>query len=255
LGLRAVDEDAHVEFPTKEFWFAELFCSAEVVSGVPEVQQQEHEDADFVMGSTPEADAEATANDQPPAEEPARLRIHVVVDGFSQKPNAGSRCRDMLICQPPLHSISAFTSCCAGPRFWRHRVGDERPPAEVVRSEKGITVGDILDATKRLKESHQLCPDASPFDHNASGFVNVQVSFEAEMACLRTDPMFVRERLRMLEDRVKHRERVTRQRRIDAYSVAKRVARDEGRAIPTLEEFEAAAVAAAATVSTQQHDE
>ncbi|KAK5712323.1 hypothetical protein LTR15_011902 [Elasticomyces elasticus] len=157
----------------------------------------------------------------------------------------------MLICQPPLLTIQAYTSCCAGPRFWRHRHGDDRPPASILTSTTGITVGDILDATAELQAKHRLCPDASPFNHHADGTVDVHVSFEAVVKAEEGDPFYVRERRRMVKEKEKKRERIERQGRIDAYAAAKRTARDEGRAIPTLAEFEAAAAAAAAALAAE----
>jgi len=101
-------------------------------------------------------------------------------------------------------------------------VGDDRPPAETIDREKGIAVGDILDATDRLKRGHRMCPDASPFDHKADGYVNPQVFFEATMRVQPDDPLYVHERERLDEDKRKHKDRVARQHLIDAYAAAKR---------------------------------
>ncbi|EMC93579.1 hypothetical protein BAUCODRAFT_125428 [Baudoinia panamericana UAMH 10762] len=212
LGLKD-DPDSLIYFPTHDFWFSDLFCSTHAVERV--------------------------------AGEPIHnlLRVHCAVDSFAGDMRVGDRARSMLICQPPLKIVEAYCSCCSGPRVWRHsrlRTSNSHPPAAVFRSSRGATVGDILDLTKRLKEEHKMCPDASSFDHNQQGFVNVHVCFEALVEAKENDPLFVRERDRFEEERKKHTERLARQRHIDAYAAAKRNARDSGQPIPTLAEFEAA---------------
>ncbi|KAK4560624.1 hypothetical protein LTR86_005202 [Recurvomyces mirabilis] len=211
LGFRE-DKGGKIYFPTHDFWFAELFLNTEAV------EPKEGSDPDD-----------------------AWIRIQVMMDSIPCKLGIGSKCRSMFICQPPIKSIQAYTSCCAGPRFWRHRPGDERPPAETIASETGITVGDIVDTTARLKESHKLCPDASPFDHNSdTGYVNAQVSFETTIRAKADDPLYVRQLHRLTDEKKKRQDRLQNQHRIDAYAAAKRTARDNGRPIPTMAEFEAA---------------
>ena len=83
-----------------------------------------------------------------------------VVAGFTSfgdsLPRLGQRIRGMLICQPSLKKLEVHMSCCG---TLAHIVPDDGtppllpiPPADV-KSETGITVGDLLRETRRLQLS------------------------------------------------------------------------------------------------------
>ncbi|KAK5117706.1 hypothetical protein LTR62_005130 [Meristemomyces frigidus] len=236
LGFRPADPKTRLYFPTHALWLSEFYLSAEAIEAVQ---------ADTVPDTNPVVDTK-TADDD---DNSGQLRIQVMMDSFPTKLSQASKCNSMLICQPPLKSLQAYTSCCAGPRFWRHHQQQnlDRPPATTITSESGITVGDILDTTARLKKEHSLCPDASVFDHNSeTGFVNAQISFETVVKVAKDDPVYVKQVQRLAEEKRKRSERLTRSREIEAYVAAKRAARDGGRPIPTLLEFEATLASTAA---------
>jgi hypothetical protein len=99
----------------------------------------------------------------------------------------GKRCRSMLICQPPIHQISAYASCClpyTSPK-----------PVEVLNTTKGssgITLGDLYDAMIRLQYEHRLCPDARyPSNYDKDGFVHTQVGFKAQLPTNDNDPLMI----------------------------------------------------------------
>ncbi|KAK4540465.1 hypothetical protein LTR36_009211 [Oleoguttula mirabilis] len=95
---------------------------------------------------------------------------------FSSKdftlPEAGSRIRSMLICQPRVFEISAWADC-------NHRCQDA---PVTIRSASGITFGDLLDAAARLKEEHRLCPFTPHFDMDANGYAKVTVKLVTDLA-------------------------------------------------------------------------
>jgi hypothetical protein len=83
-------------------------------------------------------------------------------------PNVGSRGRAMLICQPPILKMDASTTCC-GERVEIH-------------SAMGVTVGDLLDATSKLRYLHRTCPLAQYHLHDHhSGFVVPEVVFKGNL--------------------------------------------------------------------------
>lgn len=116
-------------------------------------------------------------------------------DKSARLPLLGSRCRAMLICQPPIKEIIARPSCCQGMGSRNQELQaleDEiHPPPEsvIVRSETGLTVGDLLDVTDSLMRSHSACPYAPDWQHHPNtGEVKVDVEFLATMALRPGDP-------------------------------------------------------------------
>lgn len=82
-------------------------------------------------------------------------------------PKLGKRCRNMLICQPPIKSLNVYTRCCHPSWSWRNT----HDPAEVIEVETGVRMGDLIDAYQRITAAHRMCPDAEPPDHDDEGFV------------------------------------------------------------------------------------
>ena len=96
----------------------------------------------------------------------------------------GRRCRDMLICQPPIKTLNAYTRCCHP--TWSYRGLND--PVETITVEGGIRMSDLIDAHERITAAHRLCPDADPPEHDDEGFVLPRVSFETKVVTLDDDP-------------------------------------------------------------------
>lgn len=104
-------------------------------------------------------------------------------------PRVGSRGRAMLVCQPPIKEMSVEPACC---KFWRNYTGLDLPPPPaftVVKSNTGLTVGDLLDATAAANHAHRHCPYANRNNHDdRTGLVISKVYFTGYMALLPGDP-------------------------------------------------------------------
>jgi hypothetical protein len=103
--------------------------------------------------------------------------------GFSvhahQLPRIGSRWRSMLICQPPLHSMTVVTNCCAKSNY----VGEIEGEVGTITSDTGLTIGDLYDHTLALGKEHRMCGNAYGVEeHDEDGFVNVRVTFRASIS-------------------------------------------------------------------------
>ena len=98
--------------------------------------------------------------------------------------------RKMLICQPPIYEVEIFAHCCSRvTKSAPNNTGSRRiPPLDKVRNVSGLTVGDLLDATKQTKEKHMLCPYAHEHHHDCNGFVKVPVEFEGILKLNHGDP-------------------------------------------------------------------
>lgn len=92
--------------------------------------------------------------------------------------------RSMLISQPPAKEFTVRLNCCGGPGNVRinafgvreSRMTGQDPeecPQLLIKSEFGVTIGDMWDTVKRLRLEHRLCPAAYPSDHDEQGFVKV----------------------------------------------------------------------------------
>lgn len=135
----------------------------------------------------------------------------------------GSKCRSIPICQPPVHQMYAYPSCCTQCPFIDERGVVERPldavspmpffmhpawtpqqplpsppdwprlqPIQTVTSVKGITVGDLFDATLRIAAAHKLCPFAEDRAHDFKGNVCSDVLFACQMSLEKGDPALER---------------------------------------------------------------
>ena len=115
----------------------------------------------------------------------------------------GKRCRQMLICQPPLKQVRPVMSCCGedSPSYMFNVPGSRSITVpEPIKSETGITVGDILDATDRLADEHRLCPHAFMHDHDEEGHVQIFPAFKANIRLREGDPLLVEVRTEKAED-------------------------------------------------------
>ena len=104
------------------------------------------------------------------------------------KPSIGNVGRRMLVCQPAPSEMKYWADCCnSSPHYkqgsweWHDGHGDVPLPSVVqtITSASGITIGDMYDATMKLREEHRLCPLANEEDHTPDGWVVPTVKFEA----------------------------------------------------------------------------
>ena len=129
--------------------------------------------------------------------------FYLDVKFFSDRPKIGSRCRSILICQPPVYEITGWASCCA-------RLHHERPsgiPALSrlhVVSKTGITVGDLLDAQEALIREHSTCTYARAEDHDVNGRVQVRASFNCDIRLAPDDPRLRSRSDKLMEARAHH---------------------------------------------------
>ena len=128
----------------------------------------------------------------------------------------------MLICQPPIYEMEVSVACCnehAG-----HRLpGMPTPPPipEPIRSKTGITVGDLLTASRKLWQEHRLCPYAQDWDHDKEGYVCVAPSFKGIIHLKDGDPTMEAQKSWHKQTKDEYEARGDRQRRIEAYIQAK----------------------------------
>jgi hypothetical protein len=124
-------------------------------------------------------------------------------------PRVGSPYRSMLLTQPPLHSMTVATNnCCCQPSPWydgpstfiftgahypTQAPGPPTPDPSFPRvsSATGLTLGDLLDATGGVVETHRLCPRANWTELNDDGYVRVGVKFVGIVEVRSDDPVIV----------------------------------------------------------------
>ena len=167
--------------------------------------------------------------DEAEKEMPYRVTITAGFDQWDQLPNLGTRCRRMLICQPPVRVMQVIVSCCdyarwkevpsTIPRRWAlgmHQPNSTKMYGEdeednhlddesieknnvlksfEIKSKTGITVGDIYDATLALREAHGLCPHAEADVHDEEGRVWSDIRFHSDVT-LKSDDPFIKEQAR-----------------------------------------------------------
>ncbi len=107
----------------------------------------------------------------------------------------GSRCRQMLICQPPLRTMGVFPDCCRSTgifSFDRHK--SSQLPIETITAKDGvgITIGEVIEVYERISARHKLCPDASIVDHDELGFVRSRVTLYAKLELDDQDPTLLK---------------------------------------------------------------
>ncbi|TKA71458.1 hypothetical protein B0A55_07799 [Friedmanniomyces simplex] len=118
-----------------------------------------------------------------------------------------------------------------------------------VKSDTGITVGDLYDAMRKIQEEHRLCPHAARIEHGDDGMVSANVKFTALVQLRSDDPMFQfwrdseaarvqRGQMRLVE----RSKRVEQNARISAYIAYKRTASADQAPIMTLKDCEEAGI-------------
>lgn len=123
--------------------------------------------------------------------------VEFVAEFAAELPRIGTRCRSMLVCQPPIHQMGVYASCCSSNpyMFWLGAIescpqampkykaygsapphGLPEPPFEILTSDTGITVGDLYDMTVKHRALHYRCPWAFASEHDTEGELSVRVS-------------------------------------------------------------------------------
>ena len=153
-----------------------------------------------------------------------KISFQPCFNNLNDPPKLGSRCRNMLICQPPVSSISVYTRCCHPTWPWRI----PNTPLEKITSESGIRMGDLIDAHKRITADHKLCPDADPSEHDADGFVKSRVCFELILEAQPNDPVLL-DKIKYDQSRVEEEnKRTALERRMRPYILAKQSGKTGG---------------------------
>ena len=137
----------------------------------------------------------------------------------------GKRCRDMLICQPPIKTLNAYTRCCHPTWSWRGATD----PVETIMVEGGFRMGDLIDAHERITAAHRLCPDADPPEHDDEGFVKPRVSFETRVVTLDNDPALLERKQHDKRTRDEDNHYTTHAARMRPYIAAKQAGKSTGR--------------------------
>ncbi|KAF2172382.1 hypothetical protein M409DRAFT_50090 [Zasmidium cellare ATCC 36951] len=182
-------------------------------------------------------------------------------------PRISERFRDTLVCQPPIKQMRVRAGCCEDPLFRRRNANNLQPhPPSLtsladrdeemqqlhsIDSETGITLGQVLDETRRLRDEHRYCPDAYPGLHRDDGTVDVHVHFEAILQLPRDDPVLLANRRAKASFDFEQKDFAAKDQKIQQYIAAKQSARDNGEPIPTLQEFEARSL----VTNVEDHDD
>ncbi|KAK3658953.1 hypothetical protein LTR56_001390 [Elasticomyces elasticus] len=113
--------------------------------------------------------------------------------------------RDVQICTPPIREMKCHVDCCDGMRGQTERGGNDGEwdeaetralpapkPITPLKNPQGLTVGDLFQATIRLKEEHRLCPYAHETRVNLeTGSAQVDVSFTGQVQLSPDDPVVI----------------------------------------------------------------
>lgn len=96
------------------------------------------------------------------SENEVNVTIRTSRGGTTALTSIGSRWKRMLVRQPPAYCMS-YSICCypEGMRnaFLNRARNDSHRPNYLIRSEEGLTVGDLYEAARRLFEDHSACTD------------------------------------------------------------------------------------------------
>ena len=110
--------------------------------------------------------------------------------------------------------MTVHTKCCPG----TYRTSE----SETVSSEHGVTIGDLYDRTMKISNEHRFCPNASYRLLDEDGFVNVSVTFKANITLNAKDPVMAKHMARLAEKRADSSRRDVVRAKQRAYAAAKR---------------------------------
>lgn len=109
---------------------------------------------------------------------------------FHRKLKLGARSRAMGFCQPPLTEMKVYINCCAAHASARPFL--PKPALRTVRTEAGLTIGDLYDEHERMLKEHRNCPHAHWTQYAEDGTVRVHVVFTATFKRKLNDPHLAR---------------------------------------------------------------
>ncbi len=90
-----------------------------------------------------------------------------------------------------------WPSCCHGSPQVNPDAAGTMPPTTIrrikeLKSDTGITVGDVYNAAMDMMKRHRRCPYAAAGLHDSHGVVRPHISFEARISLKRDDPYILR---------------------------------------------------------------
>lgn len=190
---------------------------------------------------------------------PKDMHCVSIMASFSQfklLPNIGSRCRSMLISQPPVRVMQVTVSCCEqqrqngmpgqAPRRWAAKCNapntvttyfddeeddylDDESVSQndvtasfEIKTRTGITVGDVYDAACKLREAHLLCPNATAQIHDEQGRVCPDIRFYSDVAAKSDDPYLVHQAMTKAQTDLDRVNETASKQAFDVYLRAKR---------------------------------
>ena len=138
----------------------------------------------------------------------------------------GERCKRMLVTQPPVKEMDVYVMhCCNPPRMSPYRDRKADPGVEMLKSETGITVGQIFEVIERMQREHMLCPNGQVAQLNSDGYVKLQMTIEGSVVLKEDDPALIKKNDLLAEragnDRARE-DRSTRAAEFAQYAAAKR---------------------------------
>ncbi|KAK4540815.1 hypothetical protein LTR36_008892 [Oleoguttula mirabilis] len=177
-----------------------------------------------------------------------KIIVRAETYGEIPMPKLGERSRCILICQPPVKTMTAYAGCCSNRYgiYYAQLLSSLPAPAggsaaaTVITSDTGITLGDIIDAGQAVQRQHCTCPHAREYHHDVQGNVELSVTFEGCLSLAAKDKTLLSRR--KADKAVKRERRLEKKKhaRLAPYEAAKLAAEASEERIPTLEEFEAA---------------
>lgn len=106
-------------------------------------------------------------------------------------PRMGSRCRQMLVCQPAVSEMAVELWCCGLHATFDGQPLKREPIAPLRVGQGGITMGQVYDAAAKLMIEHQLCPYADYRGLDERGYAKVEPTFRASVHLQPNDPVLM----------------------------------------------------------------
>lgn len=121
-------------------------------------------------------------------------------NAFFSEETLGERVRSMLICQPPVYEMKVRMFCCTSARRTANGANIPIVPPTILKSQTGITVGQICEVTKTIRAEHRMCPFALAHMCDDEGYITVWPLVEATIQLEPDDPVVIQsiERIRHL---------------------------------------------------------
>ena len=113
--------------------------------------------------------------------------MHVSLRFLEVLPKLGSRVHQMYVCRPPVLSLDYSTDCCPSE-------SNATDDVRTIINRDGLTLGDLVNAARTMKEDHKLCPHAPLEQHDENGIVRPTVTFHGSVLLHRKDPEVIKAR-------------------------------------------------------------